>query len=156
MADLLYRPATELVSRIRKREVSPVEVLNAVLERAEQLQPRLYAFMTLDADGARETAKRAEAQVLRGEELGPLHGLPVSVKDLEQTAGLRTTYGSKFFERNVPQVDGAVAGRLRAAGAVLFGKTNTPNFGHKDMSDNLLGPATRNPWRLDRTAGGSS
>jgi amidase len=82
--------------------------------------------------------------------------LPVSVKDLEQTAGLRTTFGSKFFEHNVPTEDGAVAGRLRAAGAVIVGKTNTPHFGHKDMSDNLLMEPSRNPWKLDRTPGGSS
>jgi Asp-tRNA(Asn)/Glu-tRNA(Gln) amidotransferase A subunit family amidase len=154
--ELTYTPATILVERIRRRELSPVELTEAVLERAERLQPELFAFMTLDADGARNAAREAEAAVIRGAELGVLHGLPISVKDLEATRGLRSTSGSKFFEHYVPTTDGAVAGRLRQAGAVIFGKTNTPHMGHKDMSDNLLMPASRNPWRLDRTPGGSS
>jgi Asp-tRNA(Asn)/Glu-tRNA(Gln) amidotransferase A subunit family amidase len=154
--ELTYTPATVLVERIRRRELSPVELTEAVLERAERLQPQLFAFMTLDADGARTAAREAEASVLRGDKLGALHGLPVSVKDLEATRGLRSTSGSKFFEHYVPTTDGAVAGRLRQAGAVIFGKTNTPHMGHKDMSDNLLMPASRNPWLLDRTPGGSS
>jgi aspartyl-tRNA(Asn)/glutamyl-tRNA(Gln) amidotransferase subunit A len=112
--------------------------------------------MTVDDEGAMATARAAEAAIISGAAVGPLHGLPLPIKDLEQTAGLRTTFGSKFFADNVPREDGAVAGRLRAAGAILFGKTNTPHFGHKEMSDNMLMPATRNPWALDRTAGGSS
>ena len=92
----------------------------------------------------------------RGDRLGPLHGIPVSVKDLEPVADVRLTYGSRFYEDNVPHIDGAAAGRLRRAGAILFGKTNTPAFGHKDMCDNLLMPATRNPWNLERTSGASS
>ena len=156
MADLVFTTAIELLARIRKRQLSPVELLDAVLQRAEALQPMLHAFMTLDAEHARTAAREAETAVVRGEELGPLHGLPVSIKDLEQTAGLRTTLGSKFFEHTVPTEDGAVAGRVRAAGALIFGKTNTPNMGHKDMSDNLLMPASRNPWNVERTPGGSS
>ena len=154
--DLLFTPATELAERIKRRQLSPVELTQAVLDRAEQLQPTVHPFMTLDAERALDAARQAEAEVVRGGELPPLHGLPVSLKDLEQTAGLRTTFGSKFFEDNVPREDGVVAARVRAAGAILIGKTNTPNFGHKDMSDNLLMPATRNPWHLDRTSGGSS
>jgi aspartyl-tRNA(Asn)/glutamyl-tRNA(Gln) amidotransferase subunit A len=156
VSDLLFTPATELIERMRRRDLSPVELMQAVLERAEHLQPTLNAFMTLDAERALSTAHDAEAAVTRGSDLGPLHGLPVSIKDLEQTAGLRTTFGSKHFEHNVPEVDGVVAARLRGAGAIVFGKTNTPNFGHKSMSDNLLMPPTRNPWKLDRTPGGSS
>jgi aspartyl-tRNA(Asn)/glutamyl-tRNA(Gln) amidotransferase subunit A len=153
---LAFTPATELVARIAARELSPVELMDAVLARATRLQPTLRPFLTLDVDGARAAARIAEEALGRGEPLRPLHGLPVSIKDLEPTAGLRTTYGSRFFAEHVPEVDGAVAGRLRAAGAIIFGKTNTPQFGHKDMSDNLLMPPTRNPWLLDRTAGGSS
>jgi Asp-tRNA(Asn)/Glu-tRNA(Gln) amidotransferase A subunit family amidase len=156
VSDLLFTPAIELVQRIRRRDLSPVELMRAVVQRAEQLQPVLHPFMTLDAERALETAHTAEAAVMSGAEIGPLHGLPVSIKDLEQTAGLRTTFGSKFFEHNVPDVDGVVSARLKAAGAIVFGKTNTPNFGHKDLTDNLLMPATRNPWNLDRTPGGSS
>ena len=93
---------------------------------------------------------------MHSQSLGPLHGMPVSVKDLEPTQGLRTTYGSKFFETFVPDFDGGVATKLRAAGAIIFAKTNTPQFGHKDSCDNLLGPPTRNPWNVERTSGGSS
>ena len=156
MKTLDYASAIDLVEAIRTRAVSPVAVLEDVLRRVDRLQPMLHPFMTIDADRAHEAARLAEAAVMRGDSLGPLHGLPVSVKDLELTAGLRTTNGSKFFEHYVPDVDGAVAGRLRAAGAILFAKTNTPHFGYKDMCDNLLGPPTRNPWKLDRTPGGSS
>src|SRR5919204_4307512 len=156
MIALDYVPATDLVEAIRTRRLSPVEVLEDVLRRAERLQPSLHPFMTLDAERARAAARSAEAAVMRGDPLGPLHGVPVSVKDLEPTAGLRTTYGSKFFEDFVPDFDGAVASRLRASGAIIFGKTNTPHFGYKDMCDNLLGPPTRNPWNLERTPGGSS
>jgi Asp-tRNA(Asn)/Glu-tRNA(Gln) amidotransferase A subunit family amidase len=156
LTTLAYTPATSLAEAIRTRRLSPVEVLDDVLERAERLQPTVHAFVTLDAERARDAARAAESAIMRGDPLGPLHGLPVSVKDLEPTAGLRTTYGSKFFEDYVPDFDGAVAGRLRGAGAILFGKTNTPHFGHKDMCDNLLGPPTRNPWNLDRTCGASS
>jgi len=156
VSEFAYTPATELLDLVRARRLGPVELTQAILERAERLQPSLHAFLTLDAEQALATARAAEAAVMRGDDLGPLHGLPVSVKDLEQTAGLRTTYGSKFFEHNVPDADGAVAGRLRAAGAILFGKTNTPHFGHKDMSDNLLMAPSRNPWHLERTPGGSS
>jgi Asp-tRNA(Asn)/Glu-tRNA(Gln) amidotransferase A subunit family amidase len=154
--DLDYTSATDLTRAIRERQLSPVELLDHVLERAQRLQPALNAFVTLDTERARVVAREAEAAVMRGDALGVLHGLTVSVKDLEPTAGLRTTYGSKFFEHHVPDFDGAVAGRLRSAGAIIFGKTNTPHWGHKDSCDNLLGPPTRNPWKLDRTSGASS
>lgn len=156
MTALDYVPAIDLVEAIRTRRLSPVEVLDDVLRRAEQLQPSLHPFITLDAERALAAAREAEAAVMRGDELRALHGVPVSVKDLEPTAGLRTTYGSKFFEEFVPDFDGAVAGRLRSAGAIIFAKSNTPHFGYKDLCDNLLGPPTRNPWKLDRTPGGSS
>lgn len=154
--ELCFTPATELARLIRNREVSPVEVMNAVLDRIEALNPQLNAFLTLDADGARAGAQAAEAAISRGEELGILHGLPVSIKDLEPTAGMRCTYGSRFYADNVAEFDGAVSGRIKAAGGIVTGKTNTPHFGHKDMCDNLLGPPGRNPWKLDRTPGGSS
>jgi Asp-tRNA(Asn)/Glu-tRNA(Gln) amidotransferase A subunit family amidase len=154
--ELCFTPATELARRIRTRDLSPVELLEAVLARVEAVDPRLHAFVTLDADRALAAARAAEAAVTRGGELGPLHGLPVSVKDLEPVAGVRMTLGTRFHEHDVPARDGLAAARLRAAGAVLFGKTNTPAFGHKDMCDNLLMPATRNPWHLERTSGASS
>src|SRR5215469_12580492 len=131
--DLCFTPATELARRIRARELSPVELLEAVLARVDAVDARVHAFLTVDADRAMAAAREAEAAVGRGGELGPLHGLPVSVKDLEPVAGVRFTLGSRFSEHQVAGADGAAAGRLRAAGAILFGKTNTPAFGHKDM-----------------------
>jgi len=154
--ELCFTPALELARRIRARELSPVELLEAVLARVEAVDSQVHAFVTVDAEGARAAAREAEAAVARGDELGALHGLPVSVKDLEPVAGLRLTLGTRFHEHDVAGADGPSAGRLRAAGAILFGKTNTPAFGHKDMCDNLLMPATRNPWALDRTSGASS
>jgi aspartyl-tRNA(Asn)/glutamyl-tRNA(Gln) amidotransferase subunit A len=154
--ELWFTPARELARRIRARELSPVELLEAVLARVAAVDGRVHAFMTVDAERAMAAAREAEAAVGRGAELGPLHGLPVSVKDLEPVAGVRLTYGTRFSEDHVAEADGAAAGRLRAAGAILFGKTNTPAYGHKDMCDNLLMPATRNPWARDRTSGASS
>jgi Asp-tRNA(Asn)/Glu-tRNA(Gln) amidotransferase A subunit family amidase len=155
-SDLLFTPSIVLGERIRARQLSPLELIDAVLDRAEATQDSIHAFITLDPDRARAAARAAEDAVMRGDVLGPLHGLPVSIKDLEPTAGLRTTYGSRFFEDNVPDFDGAVSGRVRQAGGVIFGKTNTPHYGHKDLCDNLIGPPARNPWALDRTTGASS
>ena len=154
--ELCYTSATELGRRFRSGELSPVEVADAVVARIEQLNPTLNAFLTPTLEIARECARASEQRARRGELLGPLDGIPYSVKDLELTEGVRTTFGSKWFEHNVPTQDGVAAGRLKAAGGVLLGKTNTPHFGYKDMCDNLLGPPCRNPWRLDRTSGASS
>jgi Asp-tRNA(Asn)/Glu-tRNA(Gln) amidotransferase A subunit family amidase len=155
-SELCFTPATELGRLIRARKVSPVEVTEAVLSRIGRLNPKLSAFITVTADRARADARAAEARALEGESTGPLDGIPYSIKDLEPTAGVRTTFGSKFFEHNIPGEDGAVAARMKASGGVLLGKTNTPHFGHRDMCDNLIGPPCRNPWKLDRTSGGSS
>ena len=154
--DLCLTPATELAAAIRSRDVSPVDIVEAVLARIEALNEQVSAFITVDADGALETARAAEAAVMAGEELGPLHGIPVSIKDLEPVAGLRCTYGSKFFEANIADIDGIVTERTKAAGGIIIGKTNACHSGHKDMCDNLIGPPCRNPWKLDRTSGGSS
>ena len=156
VTELCYTPATELGRLIRQKELSPVEVADAVLSRIERLNPKLNAFLTVTADLARQEAKAAEGRAQRGELIGPLDGIPYSIKDLEPTAGIRTTFGSKFFEDNVPTEDGALAARLRKSGGVLLGKTNTPHFGYKDMCDNLLGPPCKNPWNLERTSGASS
>src|SRR5579884_2744500 len=154
--DLCFTPATELGQMIRSGEISPVELTNAVLDRIEKLNPILHAYLTVTADLARQQAREAERRALRGALIGPLDGIPYSLKDLESSAGIRTTYGSKFFENYVPMEDGVVARRLKATGAVLLGKTNTPHQGHKDTCDNLLGPPCCNPWKLDRTSGASS
>jgi Asp-tRNA(Asn)/Glu-tRNA(Gln) amidotransferase A subunit family amidase len=153
---LWYTPATELGRLIRTRELSPVELTEQVLERVERLNPTLSAFITVTPDLARAEARAAEDRQMRGELRGPLDGIPYSIKDIEDTAGIRTTYGSKWFEQHVPAEDGLVVSRLRAMGGCLLGKTNTPHFGHKFSSDNLVAPPGRNPWSPDRTCGGSS
>ena len=154
--ELLRMPATELTAAIRDKELSPVELTEAVLAQIEEVNPIINAFLDFDADRALESARAAEGAVLKGEELGPLHGLPVPIKDLEPSAGLRYTSGSILQKEQIADFDGAVTGRVKAAGGVIIGKTNTPHLGHKDMCDNLLGEPGRNPWNTDRTPGGSS
>ena len=153
---LCFTPATDLARLIRTREVSPVEVVDAVLARIEAVNPRINAYCTVAAELARGWAQEAEAKVMRGEALGPLHGVPISFKDLTPTAGIRTTFGSKIFEHNVPAEDGLIVQRVKAAGAIVIGKTNTPEFGCKGVTDNRIFGATRNPWNLAMMAGGSS
>jgi aspartyl-tRNA(Asn)/glutamyl-tRNA(Gln) amidotransferase subunit A len=148
--------ALTLARQIRTKQVSPVAVVDAVLERIEALQPTVNAFITVTADEARDAARRAEAAVMAGDRLGPFHGVPFSVKDLLFTRGVRTTMGSRIFADQVPAEDAVPVRRLREAGAILIGKTTTPEFGHKPLTDSPLFGATRNPWDLARTAGGSS
>jgi aspartyl-tRNA(Asn)/glutamyl-tRNA(Gln) amidotransferase subunit A len=154
--DLSYMPAHALARAIRQRQLSPVEVVRAVLDRAQRSQPALNAFITLCPERALVVAQRAEAAVMRGEAAGPLLGVPFSVKDLVNTAGVRTTYGSLIFEHHVPEADAVAVGRLKAAGAILIGKTTTPEFGQKGLTEAPLFGRTRNAWRADRTSGGSS
>ena len=153
---LIEADALSLARLIRDKQVSPVAVVEAVLARIEALQPTVNAFVTVTADEARAAARRAEAAVMAGERLGPLHGVPFSVKDLLFTEGVRTTMGSWIFAEQVPGEDAVPVRRLREAGAILVGKTTTPEFGHKPLTDSPLFGATRNPWDLTRTAGGSS
>jgi aspartyl-tRNA(Asn)/glutamyl-tRNA(Gln) amidotransferase subunit A len=155
--ELCWLPATELAGLIRKKRVSPVEVVDAVLARIERLNPTLNAFVTVTADAARRAARAAERAVTaRRSRLPPLHGVPFSVKDLVATAGVGTTFGTPLYRDNVPTEDAPMVARLKAAGAIMVGKTNTPTFGWLGATHNLLGPPTRNPWKLDRTPGGSS
>lgn len=145
-----------MAAAIRARQLSPVDLIDAVLDRIERVNPKLNAFYYVAADEAREEARWRERMVERGELLGALHGLPVSIKDLNHVKSMPTTFGSKFFADHVSQVDDVLVLRLKAAGAIIIGKTAMPHFGHKDMCDNLLKGVTRNPWRLDRTSGASS
>jgi len=154
--ELCFTSAVDLGSLIRAGRLSPVEVCEAILARVERLNSRLQAFLTVTPELARAGARAAEARARIGALRGPLDGIPYSLKDLEPTAGVRTTFGSRWFADHVPAESGVVATRLTAAGGVLLGKTNTPQFGHKDSCDNLLGPPCLNPWRLGRTSGGSS
>ena len=154
--ELFRTPATELTAAMRDKRLSPVELTEAVLARIEAVNPAINAFLDFDAELALDSARAAEAAVMRGEDLGPLHGLPVPIKDLEPSKGLRFTSGSILQKDQVADFDGAVTGRVKAAGGIIIGKTNTPHLGHKDMCDNLLGEPGRNPWNTERTPGGSS
>lgn len=155
-AELCYMPAAEMAAAVKARKLSPVEVVDAVLARIDRLNPTLNAYCTVTHDEARAAAKAAEAAVMRGDETGILHGVPVSIKDLIMTKGVRTTWGSRLFERFVPEEDAPVVERLKAAGAIVLGKTNTPEFGFKAVTDNPVFGPTRNPWSLAHTPGGSS
>jgi aspartyl-tRNA(Asn)/glutamyl-tRNA(Gln) amidotransferase subunit A len=154
--ELCYMPAVEMAAAIRAKKLSPVEVTEAVLRRIELRNPKLNAFCTLTVDEARATAKQAEAAVMRGEPLGLLHGVPVSIKDILYVRNVRTTFGSKLYENNVTTEDSPAVERMRKAGAVLLGQTNTPEFGWKGVTDNRVFGITRNPWNLALTPGGSS
>jgi aspartyl-tRNA(Asn)/glutamyl-tRNA(Gln) amidotransferase subunit A len=154
--DLVFMSATDLAAAIRAKTVSPVETVNTVLDRIHRLNARLKAYCTVTAESARREAAAAEAAVMRGDRLGPLHGVPVSVKDLVITRGVRTTFGSRIYERNIPEEDAPLVERLKAAGAILVGKTTTPEFGWKGVTDSPLFGISRNPWNPERTPGGSS
>jgi aspartyl-tRNA(Asn)/glutamyl-tRNA(Gln) amidotransferase subunit A len=130
--------------------------VRSTLSRAEASQPILNAFITICSDHALDVAREAEAAVMRGDPLGPLHGVPMTVKDLVNTRGVRTTFGSYIFEHNVPVHDQIAVARLKKAGAILIGKTTTPEFGHKPLTEAPLFGRTRNAWSAERTSGGSS
>ncbi|MET0508950.1 MAG: amidase [Burkholderiaceae bacterium] len=148
--------ATELVALVASGKLSPVELVRASLARAERLQPQLNCFITLCGDRAIDEARAAEREVARGQRVGRLHGIPFTVKDLVDTAGVRTTFGAVPFADRVPAEDAVAVGRLRAAGAILIGKTTTPEFGSKCLTDSPLFGRTRNAWHAGRTSGGSS
>jgi len=153
---LCWTPATELAAAIRTRRLSPVELVDAVLARIERHNPRLRAYLTVTEEQARQAARVAEAAVMRGDPLGTLHGVPVAIKDLSFTKGIRTTRGSLLYQDFVPDENHPIVVRLLDAGAIIVGKTNTPEFGWKGATDNRLGPPCVNPWHTERTPGGSS
>jgi amidase len=153
---LSRRTAVELASLIASKEVGPVEVLDSHLATISRVNPKLNAIVTLVTDAAREQAREAEATVMRGDNLGALHGLPVVIKDITPTKGIRTTYGSPLFKDNVPSEDAEVVRRLKAAGAIVLGKTNTPEFGAGANTFNEVFGVTRNPWNLALSPAGSS
>lgn len=131
LTEICYMPATKLAAAIRVGTLSPVEVTEAVLARIERINPELNAYCTITAEQARRDARKAEAAVTSRATLGPLHGVPFSLKDLTVTRGVRTTFGSKIFEHHVPTEDAILVDRLKAAGGILLGKTNTSEFGCK-------------------------
>jgi len=151
-----YTPAVDLARMIRSREISPVELVDIFLNRIDTLNPKMNAFCTITADAARKAAKDAEQAVMDGDDLGLIHGVPFSIKDLVYTRSVRTMQGSKMFEDYIPDEDAPCVERLKGAGGILMGKTATPEFGHKGVTDSPVTGVTRNPWNLDLTPGGSS
>jgi Asp-tRNA(Asn)/Glu-tRNA(Gln) amidotransferase A subunit family amidase len=156
LSETVWRSALDLAALIRAKQVSASEVTEAILAHIAALNPRLNAFCLVAADEARRAAREADIAVAKDEPLGPLHGVPVSLKDVIFTRGLRTTGGSRLFAEAVPEEDAIVVARLKVAGAVILGKTNTSEFGHKAITENPMFGVTRNPWSPDLTPGGSS
>jgi len=156
MPDICLLTASEMARRIRSKELSAREVLAAHLRQIDRVNPKVNAIVTLVADRASETASRLDEDAARGSFRGPLHGLPIAHKDLVETKGIRTTFGSPIFKDNVPDHNALLVDRIQAAGAVTIGKTNTPEFGAGSQTFNPVFGATKNPWDLTKTCGGSS
>jgi len=154
--DLCYTPATELAARIRCRELSPVELMRNALARIEVVDPTLNCFCFVYPDEAMAKAREAEDTVTAGRALGPLHGIPVAIKDLTPTKGKRTTLGSYTHENWIPERNAVIVDRLQAAGAIMVGKTTTPEFAYSSFTESPLWGTTYNPWDRTRTPGGSS
>ena len=148
--------ATEARRLIGKRKLSPVDLLESCISRIEAVNPSINAVVTKAYDRARSEAKEAEAAIARGESLGLLHGLPILIKDLNNTAGIRTTYGSPRFRDNIPNKDDDSIARLRRHGAIILGKTNTPEYGTGSNTTNRVFGASGNPFAPNLTCGGSS
>ena len=154
--EIVFKTATELAGLLRARQLSAEELMHAHLRQIERHNPAVNAIVTLDAERALEGARAADRALARGATVGPLHGLPVAHKDLLPTRGMRTTFGSPIYRDFVPDADAVLAERFRAAGAILIGKTNTPEFGAGSQTFNAVFGATRNPWDTTKTCGGSS
>ena len=156
MSELHWLSAAEAVRAFAARRLSPVELLTALLARIERLDPTLHAFTRLDADAAMDAARAAEAEIAAGRVRGPLHGVPVGVKDIIDVAGLPTTCHSKILLDNVAKADAVVISKLRQAGAIILGKLSTHEFAIGGPSFDLPFPPARNPWNADHHPGGSS
>ncbi|MBO0709872.1 MAG: amidase [Acetobacteraceae bacterium] len=154
--DLAFTPATELASLVRDKKLSPVEIVRTILERIETHNPAVNAFAHLAADQALDAARDAEAAVMKGEKLGPLHGVPVTIKDLAITSTMPTEFGSHIMKAHRPSEDAPFVTRLAGAGAILLGKTTTSEFGWKGVSESPLSGVTHNPWKWGYNAGASS
>ncbi|MBY9012319.1 MAG: amidase, partial [Candidatus Lokiarchaeota archaeon] len=154
--EICYMPAYKMVNAIKNQEITSEEITETIIERIERINPIINAYCTPTFDLARELAKKSDDKVKKGEKLGPLNGIPTSIKDLNKTGGIRTTFGCIIFEDNVPDQDEFIVKKLKDAGIVLLGKTNSPAFGHKAVTDNKIFGETKNPWNRDMTPGGSS
>jgi amidase len=155
-SDICFTPATEQARMVRDGEISAVELMQAHLDQIERVNPAVNAVVTLVADDALAGAADADRAQASGEELGPLHGLPAGIKDLVSTAGIRTTMGSPIYADNVPSSDATIVSRMKTAGAIVLGKTNTPEFGAGSQTFNQVFGATLNPYDTSKTCGGSS
>jgi len=154
--DICFLTATEMADMIRRKKLSARETMDAHLKQIERVNPKVNAIVTLVAEQAIENARKADEAQARGAALGPLHGLPIAHKDLVETAGIRTTFGSRIFKDNVPKHDAILVERIRNAGAICLGKTNTPEFGAGAQTFNAVFGSTKNPFELTKTCGGSS
>jgi amidase len=154
--DLIHLSALDTARLVRDREVSPVELVNLYLERIERIDPHLHAFTTVTADMALEAARAAEQAVADDAELGQLHGVPIAIKELTTTAGVRSTFSSRAFADWIPEEDDEYVTRLYRAGAIMLGKTNSPEFGLNATTEDGIFPPSRNPWNTDHSTGGSS
>ena len=143
--DVCFMPAWKMAEKIRTQELSSQEITEILIERIEKVNPIINAYCTPTFDMAREMAKRADDRVRKNEKIPPLNGVPTSIKDLMPMKGVRTTYGSRIFENNIPEDDAITVKRLKNAGCVILGKTNTPEFGFKGVTDNQIFGVTRNP-----------
>lgn len=154
--DLAYSSASDLVALLATKQVSPVELTELFFRRIDDLDPQLNSYILLTHDEALRAAKIAESEIMRGITLGPLHGLPISIKDTQMTKGVRTTSGSLIYKDRVPDKDSAIVESIKQAGAIILGKTNTSEFALIGICDNRLGDSGRNPWNTSYTPGGSS
>ncbi|HSC27476.1 MAG TPA: amidase, partial [Vicinamibacterales bacterium] len=157
--ELAFTSALEQRDLVRRREVSPSELVELYLERIEQLNPQLDAFLTVATDHARAAARAAEKEFAASRDnadLPPFLGVPISIKDLNDTAGIRTTHATAAWRDRVPDEDDEVVARIRRAGFIILGKTNTPEFGSRAVTQSPAYPSGRNPWDVSRTCGGSS
>ena len=155
-SEICRMDAVTLAARVRAKKLSAIEVADAVIAHMEEVEPHLHAFCTPAPDYARAAARQVDARIAAGEDPGPLAGVPVGIKDLVCTKDLPTVSGSIAYEGFMPDEDDVTVERLRDAGAVILGKTNVPEFGYSGASHNAVFEATRNPWNLERSPGGSS
>ena len=154
--DICFMPACEMAEKIKTQELSSQEITEIIIERIEKINPIINAYCTPTFEWARETALKADNAVKNGEKLGLLHGVPLSIKDEMPIKGIRTTFGSKLYENNIPDQDDIAVKRLKDAGSVILGKTNMPEFGLIGTTYNFIFGTTKNPWNFERTCGGSS
>lgn len=146
----------DLGNKLVNRELTPIELVEGYISRIDQVNPKLNAFVTVTTDEARQAAKMAQDEMRSGKYRGPLHGIPLAIKDIIDTSGIRTTYGSSIFRNNIPEKDATVVSRLKQAGAIILGKTNTHEFALGVTTENVHYGDTKNPWSTDRVPGGSS